>query len=74
MAKRRVKAWWMGGTVRVYAVRPGTNILDQGKFLKGFKAGSRNMTENMARWAAKNNLDIINLRRDRRTGKLKVML
>ena len=74
MAKKRAKAWWMGQTVRVFAVKPGTNTIDQDKFLKGFKAGSKGMCENMARWAAKNNITIINLRRDRKTGKLKVML
>ena len=74
MALKKAKAWWMGGAVRVFAVKKGTTTIDQDKFLKGFKAGSKGMCENMARWAAKNNIEIVNLKRDKKTGKLKVFL
>lgn len=69
---KKAKAHWMGAVVRVFPVEKGR--MNQDKVLKGFKAGSRNMPEAMARWAARNGYDIINLRRDRRTGTLKVWL
>lgn len=72
MAKIKAKAWWLGARVVVARIK-GDPLSGKG-VLKSFVAGSRNMTENMARWAAKNNVDIINLKRDKRSGALKVML
>ena len=65
--KTKAKANWMGRNVVVF--KAGTD-----KILKTFVAGSRNMPENMAIWAAKNNVEITNLYRDKRNGKLKVWL
>jgi hypothetical protein len=68
---KKAKASWMGSRVVVFEHKTGTF---SDKVLTSFKAGSRNMPENMARWATKNNVEIVNLRRDKRTGKLKVWL
>lgn len=74
MGLKKAKASWMGSRVVVFAYKAGRPGTLKDKVLKTFKVGSRNMPENMARWAAKNNVDIINLKRDSRTGKLKVWL
>ena len=71
---KKAHASWMGANVVVFATRKGRPHTLDDKALKSFVAGSRNMPENMARWAAKNGYDITNLRRDKRTGTLKVWL
>lgn len=69
--RKKAKASWMGKHVVVFEHKTGTF---KDKVLKSFIAGSKNMPERMATWAAKNNVDIINLRRDKKSGKLKVWL
>jgi hypothetical protein len=71
MAKKKAKAHMMGKYVRVFEIHKGCA---GDKVLKQFVAGSRGMPENMARWAAKNNIEVINLRRDKRDGRLRVWL
>lgn len=71
MALKKAKASWMGSHVVVFEHKTGTF---KDKVLKSFVAGSKDMPERMARWAARNNITIINLKRDKRTGKLKVWL
>ena len=71
---KQAKALWMGANVVVFDWTPGKRRELGDKVLKAFKAGSRNMPENMARWAAKNNVNIVNLYRNKRTGTLKVWL
>lgn len=70
MGKRKLKANWMGANVVLFSA--SDKFAD--KPIKAFKAGSKGMCENMARWAAKNNSEIINLKRDPRSGTLKVYL
>lgn len=69
--KKKAKASWMGARVVVFEDKTGTL---EDRVLKTFVAGSKNMPENMARWAAQHNVDIKNLKRDPRTGRLKVYL
>jgi hypothetical protein len=73
MAKKKGKACWLGQNVRVYEYNPRLKRITD-KVLKSFVAGSKGMCENMARWAARNNVEVINLRRDKKSGRLKVML
>ena len=65
---------WMGANVVVFATKRGKPKSSDDRVIKVFKAGSRNMPENMAKWAAINGYDITNLRRDKKTGALKVWL
>lgn len=68
---KKARASWLGKNVVVFERKTGT-LSD--KVLKTFVAGSKNMPENMARWAAMNNIDIVNLRRDKKTGRLMIWL